>query len=172
MIITWFKFEDKIQNNSKVIAVTRNHTDDNVDNERTKNNIFSLRLGGGRHNADSKTKPDWRDTTEAEIKAFIASLIVIGNNKRPRFRSYWSMEGFCSVMCRDRFMVLLRFLHVADNTRTVPRGQHDRDRCFKISPVVNILINQWQAVFFIDKCTSVDECMIGFKALYALSVLS
>ena len=48
---------------------------------------------------------------------------------------------------------------MADNTRAVPRGQPDHDMCFK----VNILINHWQAVFFIDKYTSVEECMIGFK---------
>ena len=39
---TWFKFENKIQNTSKVIVFTRNHTDkDNADgdDDRTKNNM-------------------------------------------------------------------------------------------------------------------------------------
>ena len=44
MINTWFKFEDKIQNTSKVIVFTRNHTDDNDDDadnndDGTKNNM-------------------------------------------------------------------------------------------------------------------------------------
>ena len=34
VINTWFKFEDKIQNTSKVIVLTRNHTDDDADDER------------------------------------------------------------------------------------------------------------------------------------------
>ena len=38
MINIWCKFEDKIQNTSKVIVLTRNHTDDD---EGTKNNIMS-----------------------------------------------------------------------------------------------------------------------------------
>ena len=42
MINIWFKFEDKIQNTSKVIMFTRNHTDD-----RTKNNMSSPGQGGG-----------------------------------------------------------------------------------------------------------------------------
>ena len=52
-------------------------------------------------------------TTEAEIKAFLALMVVIGDNKRPRYKNYWSMEwlismeGFRSVMSRDRFMSIL-----------------------------------------------------------------
>ena len=33
VINTWFKFEGKIQNDSKVIAFTRNQTDDDTDDE-------------------------------------------------------------------------------------------------------------------------------------------
>ena len=42
MINTWFKFEDKIQNTSKVFMLTRNHTDN-----KTKNNMSPLGRGGG-----------------------------------------------------------------------------------------------------------------------------
>ena len=52
MINTWFKFEGKIQNNSKVIVFTRNHTnaddagddDPGDDDDETKNNMSP---GGG-----------------------------------------------------------------------------------------------------------------------------
>ena len=43
MINIWFKFEDKLQNTSKVIVFTRNHTDDD---DGTKNNV--LPVGGAR----------------------------------------------------------------------------------------------------------------------------
>ena len=51
MINIWFKFEDKIQNTSKVIVFTKNHTDDDNDNDvedddRTKNNMFPPGRGG------------------------------------------------------------------------------------------------------------------------------
>ena len=54
MINTWFKFEVKIQNTSKVIVFTRNHTDDDDadEDDGTKNNMsLPGRKGGGRrHN--------------------------------------------------------------------------------------------------------------------------
>ena len=45
MINIWFKFEDKIQNTSKVIVFTRNHTD-GANDDRTKYNM-SPPVGGG-----------------------------------------------------------------------------------------------------------------------------
>ena len=55
MINTWLKFEDKIQNTSKVIMFTMNHTDDDEDDDDdaddddgTKNNMSPR--SGGRHN--------------------------------------------------------------------------------------------------------------------------
>ena len=48
MINCWFKFEGKIQNASKVIMFTRNHTDDDADVDAgTKNNLSPLIGGGG-----------------------------------------------------------------------------------------------------------------------------
>ena len=48
VINTWFKFEDKIQNTSKVIVFTRNHTDgDTDDNDATKSNMSPPGRGGG-----------------------------------------------------------------------------------------------------------------------------
>ena len=45
VINAWFKFEDNIQNTSKVIMFIRNHIDDGKDNG-TKNNM-SPPVGGG-----------------------------------------------------------------------------------------------------------------------------
>ena len=49
MINTWFKFKSKIQNGSKVIAFSMNHTDHNDDDNETKNNMSPPLgpLGGG-----------------------------------------------------------------------------------------------------------------------------
>ena len=52
VIKTWFKLEGKIQNPSKVITFTRNHTDD-ANDDRTKNNVSSP--VGVRHNLNRYT---------------------------------------------------------------------------------------------------------------------
>ena len=47
MINCWFKFEGKIQNTSKVIMFTRNHTDDDADVDAGTKNNLSPPIGGG-----------------------------------------------------------------------------------------------------------------------------
>ncbi|XP_064635787.1 piggyBac transposable element-derived protein 4-like [Lineus longissimus] len=119
--------------------------------------------------AEEYTRKYWRDTTADEMRAFLAILIVMGNNKRPSYKSYWTtdsiiqMEGFRTIMSRDRFLNLLRFLHVSNNETAVPRGQPGYDRCQKIRPVIDICVSQWQDAFNIEKQVAIDEGMIGFK---------
>ena len=48
MFNKWFKFEGKILNDSKFITFTKNHTDDDTDNNRTKNSMSPP--VGGRNN--------------------------------------------------------------------------------------------------------------------------
>ena len=65
----------------------------------------------------SAIRKAWVDV--AEMKAFISVLIVMGLCRRFSYRSYWStnwlldMPGFRSILPRDRFFAILRFLHLA-----------------------------------------------------------
>ncbi|XP_064648112.1 piggyBac transposable element-derived protein 4-like [Lineus longissimus] len=138
-----------------------------------KTEAAALRTGI-RHSGDETTKKQWKDVDLGEMKAFIAILLIMGNNLRPTYKAYWStdwlthMEGFRKVMSRDRFLLVLRFLHVADNTGAVPRGQQGFDRCFKIRQFANVLVDSWKRIVNPDKHVSVDECMVAFKGRVAM----
>ena len=75
----------------------------------------------------------WFDVEVPEMRVFIALLIFMGLDRRYSYRSYWSthwmlgMPGFRSIMPRDRFFAILRFLHISDNSTAVPRGQPGHD---------------------------------------------
>ena len=111
----------------------------------------------------------WFDAEVPEMRVFIALLIFMGLDRRYSYRSYWSthwmlgMPGFRSVMPRDRFFAILRFLRISDNSTAVPRGQPGHDRSFKIRPMITSLAAAWQAAYKIGKSVSVDECMVPFK---------
>ena len=54
-------------------------------------------------------------------------------------------------MSRNRFQVILRFLHFSD-------GPQDRDDCiFRVRPILDYLVNKWQEMFQPDQEISVDE---------------
>jgi len=66
-------------------------------------------------------------------------------------------------MKRDRFSLLLRFLHLNDNSRYKGKGEPGHDPLFKLRPFLEPLITNFQSVYTLHREVSVDETMIGFK---------
>ena len=66
-------------------------------------------------------------------------------------------------MPRDRFEVILSFLHWANNDDHVPRGQDRRDRLFKIRFLIGLLVPTFSQLFYPGKELAHDEMTIAFK---------
>jgi len=66
-------------------------------------------------------------------------------------------------MARDKFELILQFLHVVDNSLAVASDHPDHDRLFKIKPMLTHLIQCWQTAYYPCKEVSVDESIIAFK---------
>ena len=65
-------------------------------------------------------------------------------------------------MSRDRFL-LLKFLHLANNTEQVPRGQPGHDRLYKLRAFASAMICRFKACYRTHREISINESMIGFK---------
>ena len=107
-------------------------------------------------------------TTSSEMKAFVALQIAMGLNCKPtvqdHWRKYWLTEiQFSAVMSRDRYLLLASFLHFADNSERVERGNQGYNPLFKIQPVLDIVTPIYQQVYGPGKNLSVDESIIKFK---------
>ena len=69
---------------------------------------------------------------------------------------YWSKDNimatpiFNKVMRRDRFLLLLRFLHFADNSRYNPNDP-DRDKRYKLREVVDMIKNSCGNAYSLGK---------------------
>ena len=66
-------------------------------------------------------------------------------------------------MSRDRFSLLLRFLHLNDSTKYIPKGEPGYDPPYKLRPLVDPFIANFKAAFNLGHEIAVDEGMIGFK---------
>ena len=66
-------------------------------------------------------------------------------------------------MKRDRFSLVLKFFHVADNNSYIPKGQPGHDPLFKIRSFLEPLIANFQECYTPHRELSVDEAMVGFK---------
>ena len=67
------------------------------------------------------TVHQWIPTDRPEMLTLMGILIYMGIIHKPRMAMYWSTDDilatliFNQVMRRDRFLLLMKFLHFADN---------------------------------------------------------
>lgn len=108
------------------------------------------------------------DTTREEIRAFIGILIFMGYHNVPTIRLYWSTNHnfYCSrvanVMPLKRFLKLLRYIHLNDNQKMLPRSSDSFDKLFKIRPLIDHLNNIYKILYNPSQNLSVDESMVAF----------
>ena len=111
---------------------------------------------------------EWKPTDRAEMLTFLAILILMGIVHKPRLPMYWSTYSilaipiFNQVMRRDRFLLLVRFLHFTDNTK-YNRADPDRDKLYKIREVINMIKDRCGKVYSPGKSLSMDESLVLFK---------
>jgi hypothetical protein len=74
------------------------------------------------------------DVTESEIFLTLAVIIQMGYDIRDRLTDYWAtMEQFytpfySNTIKRDRFLNILRFLHIADNWKEIYKNDENYDK--------------------------------------------
>ncbi|XP_045105431.1 piggyBac transposable element-derived protein 3-like [Portunus trituberculatus] len=112
--------------------------------------------------AQFKNEPD-PAVTKAELKVFIAVLILSGYNRLPGKRFYWDSgpdmrnEMVHAAIRRDRFIQIMKFLHFADNN-----AMDSRDKLWKLRPLIKKLQNKFVKHFVPVPRLSYDESMIAY----------
>ena len=88
---------------------------------------------------------------------------------KTRIEDYWSKswpfatKAFSSIMSRNRFQLMLHFLHLNDSKFCRKRGQQGYDPLYKIRPLMDGLLDRFKNCYRLHKEVSVDESMISFK---------
>lgn len=66
-------------------------------------------------------------------------------------------------MKRERFSLIMKFLHLAHNVHYIPKGQPNHDPLYKLRPFLEPLITNFKRCYILHRELSVDKAMIGFK---------
>ena len=67
------------------------------------------------------------------------------------------------VLKRDRFSLLLKFIHLNDNSGNIQKGDPGYDPLYKIHPFLDPCLANFQVAYVLGRELSQDEAMIGFK---------
>ena len=102
---------------------------------------------------------DWKDINEADMKIFIAHLIILGVVKKSQISKYWSRNVltetpyFGKTMMRNQFILIMKNLHLVNNI-----FDDKSDELFKIHPFVKMCNENFKYV-----CTCKSPTCCGFR---------
>ncbi|KAJ8942607.1 hypothetical protein NQ314_010028 [Rhamnusium bicolor] len=105
----------------------------------------------------------WKDVDASEMKIFLGLLLHMGPYTLPTIDRYWNTDTFykttfwSSIMSRNRFQLILRFLHFADNSGD------SNDRLYKIRPDLNHFNKTMREKYVPDRNLSIDESMVLWR---------
>ena len=93
----------------------------------------------------------------------------MGIAKLPAINDYWTsgilrMPWFASIMTKNRFKVILRYLRLADNSKQLPRTEKEYNKLFKLGTLPYMLNQQFAKHYYPKQALSIDEQMIETKA--------
>lgn len=127
-----------------------------LDNIVTQSNLYSIQ--------QDPNKP--LTMTKNELEQFFGIAIGMSIYRLPRSRMYWAkntnVEKISSIMSRNRWEVIKRNIHCNDNSNMLPIRDPNRDRLFKIRPLVDSMQAKFQALPK-PQMLSVDEQIVPFK---------
>lgn len=139
-------------------------TDDIIQVLVQQTNLYAAQYIAGRNISRRSRVQRWKPTDTAEMTKFIATIWLMGFIHKPTLESYWTKDRllsspvFPSLMARDRFLLILKFLHFNDNSQQ-PSGGLER-RKFMVSPIIDLLNKRFQEVYAPDQNISMDESLL------------
>ncbi|KAL2717491.1 hypothetical protein V1478_013191 [Vespula squamosa] len=107
----------------------------------------------------------WIPTNTYEIKKFFGLNIWMGLVNFPSIKLYWTKnvlfaQSFSStVMSRDRFEILLRMLHFADNEQI----SDPNDLLYKLQTLIDMLNKNFKEYYNPSETLCIDETIIPFR---------
>lgn len=112
---------------------------------------------------------EWSFVTLDEIRKFFAILLHMSLVKKPTIKDYFSTDSALHAsfprqvgMSRDRFLSILRYLHLNNNETYIARDQPNHDRLHKVRPMVDLLIRRFKELYTPSENLTIDEAMIPF----------
>lgn len=94
-----------------------------------------------------------KNFTLCEMFNFLAIVIAMGITNLPALSDYWKTSwpfcntSFSKVMSRDQFLVIMKFLYLADNSHYIPYGCPNHDKIYKIRPLITHLLARFKSSY-------------------------
>src|SRR6218665_2927712 len=167
-----------VHNNDSTACETFSHffSRDLIDIMVTETNRFAAESIANKELGPHARGRNWTDVTDGDMRAFLALILLMGLVKMPSYEDYWTtdkileMPGLRWTITRNRFELILSYLHLNDNANCLPSDNPAFDRLHKVRPLLTQLNATWKPAYPPDGEISVDERGVAFKGRKNLSV--
>ena len=110
----------------------------------------------------------WSNVDVGTMQQFIGVFIAMGLNSKAKIEYFWStdilyhMPFFGRIMSVDRFLDILRFLHIVDN-KSCSDSFKKNDPLWKIRPFLDGISSKFKTLFYPGKQLILDEGTCPYK---------
>ena len=135
----------------------------------TETNRYAKEFIDSTNLSRSSRANDWYDTDPKEMRQFFGLLFLMGIVRKPRLDMFWSKDPlystpiFSAIMSRNRFQLILKFLHFNDNSQMAPANDPSPDKLYKLRPLIDHLFEKFQEVYTPSQNVSIDESLLLWK---------
>jgi hypothetical protein len=134
----------------------------------TQTNLYAKQKLMASGVSEDRVAEKFEPTTADEIKAYIGLLMYMNIASIPDKRLYWSDGPYynpfvAGTMPCERFERLAMYLHLADSSLAVEKGQPGFDPLQKVRPLLSKVQESFERQFLPGENITVDEAMIRFK---------
>ena len=111
----------------------------------------------------------WKDMIAADIKIFIAHLLVMCSVKKPALHNYWSTTSlsrtpfFGQYFSRNHFQDILLNLHVCNTSHNPAPSQPNHDPLAKLRPFIVMCQDNFKLRYTSNENLAVSESCVPFK---------
>lgn len=144
--------------------------DDIIDHIVSETNKFAQQMKRDNPNAARHSFVNlWQPVNKVEMRQFLGLMFLMGIIHKPRIRDYWSTDPmlctpiFSAIMARDRFQMILKFLHFHDNDNQPSNDDPDRDRLYKLRPLIDHLSRTFETNYRPESEIAIDESLLLWK---------
>jgi len=106
---------------------------------------------------------------DPEMFVFLALTVQMGHGVRDKLTDYWSTLDqlytpfYGTIMKRDRYLHILRYLHFTNNRNEPDRTDKNFDRLWKIQDLFEILNATFSKFYKPSENLAIDEVIVSFK---------
>ena len=102
------------------------------------------------------------------MKTFMSLYLLTGIVVKPKLQQYLrtnpliKIKFFNNVIPRNRFQLILEFLHFNENSQ-YHANDPNHDRIYKVLPITEYLVNKFESVYTPDNEVSIDKELLLWK---------